>query len=115
MASLIYLNSKLSDAIYTLTVHEGDAQTRLAMVLSKLLILPVSSFPRELQKDFKWVIETIERGIGMRFPDTPPPSKLTRIQNRTARKVIERIVYIHDEICSLSEDSFDTTRENRTT
>ncbi len=98
MASLIYLSSKLSDAIYTLTVHEGDARTRLARVLPKLSILPVSSFPVKLREDFKWVRETIERGIGTRFPDTPPPSKLTGIQNRTARKVIEKIIYIHDEI-----------------
>ena len=32
MPSLQYINEKLSDAIYTLTIHEGDARKRVASV-----------------------------------------------------------------------------------
>ena len=36
MPSLQYINSKLSDVIYTLTIHEGDARKRIAAALPNL-------------------------------------------------------------------------------
>lgn len=98
MSSLQYINSKLSDAIYTLTVDEGDARTRLARILPEIKILSASSFPPDLQEDFEWVKSTIQRGVGFSPPDFPPPHKLTSIRNSTASKVIKRIVYIQDKI-----------------
>ena len=95
---LQYINEKLSDAIYTLTVHEGDARTRLACVSEKIQLLPGSSFPPNLQKDFLWVQETIKKGIGDRPINFPKPSKLHGIKNSTARKVIEKILFIQDVI-----------------
>ena len=106
MSSLQYLNEKLSDAIYILTVHEGDACTRLARAWHKLLILSPSSFPKELQKDYVWVKSMIKKGLKYksRQSDSPLPNKLTGIQNRTARKIIEKIVYIQCEINLLLEN-----------
>ena len=98
MTSLQYINSKLSDAIYILTVDEGDARTRLSKVIPKIKGLPTSSFPNELQEDFDWVKSTIQRGIGFHPPDFPPPHKLTGIYNPTASKVIKKLVYIQDKI-----------------
>jgi len=103
MSSLQYINSKLSDALYILTVDEGDARTRLARVLPKIIILSTSSFPAELQKDFDWVMSTIERGIGINPPGLPPPHKLTGITNHTASKVIKKLVDIQDRINSQLE------------
>ena len=100
MASLHYLNSKLSDALYILTVHEGDACTRLARVLPKLKILSLSSFPKDLRDDFQWVQSMIKKGNKNPFSNVLP-AKLTGIQNRTARKVIEKLVFIQDRINSL--------------
>jgi hypothetical protein len=62
MPSLQYINSRLSDAIYTLTIHEGDVRKRIAAVLPKLKILNPNTFPSNLVKDYTWVMETIERG-----------------------------------------------------
>lgn len=100
MTSFQYINSKLLDALYTLTVDEGDARTRLAKVLPKIIILSTSSFPTELQKDFDWVKSTIERGIGINTIGIPPPDKLTGITNFTASKVIKKLVDIQDRINS---------------
>jgi hypothetical protein len=98
MSSLEYVNSKLSDALYTLTIDEGDARTRLAKVLPKILHLSTSSFPEELQKDFDWVHSTIQRGIGSNLPGFPTPNKLTGITNTTASKVIIKLAYIQEKI-----------------
>ncbi|MFH1632657.1 MAG: hypothetical protein ABIG63_01405 [Chloroflexota bacterium] len=98
MSSLQYINSKLSDALYILTVDEGDARTRLARVLPKIKVLSTSSFPTELQKDFEWVKSKIEKGIGFRLPDSPPPYKLAGITNATASKVIKKLLEIQEVI-----------------
>jgi hypothetical protein len=98
MTSLHYINSKLLDAIYILTIDEGDARTRLAKVLPKIKFLSTSSFPLELQKDFDWVRSTMQRGIGVTAPGWPPPDKLTGITNATASKVIQKIVDIQYKI-----------------
>jgi hypothetical protein len=98
MSSLQYINSKLSDALYILTVDEGDARTRLARVLPKIKVLSTSSFPAELQKDFEWVKSKIEKGIGFHLPDSPPPYKLTGITNATASKVIKKLLEIQEVI-----------------
>ena len=98
MSSLVYINSKLSDAIYLLTVGEGDARTRLAQVIPKIKVLSTSSFPAELQQDIDWVKSKIDKGIGFHPPDFPPPHKLTGITNTTASKVIKRLLDIQDVI-----------------
>ena len=93
MASLRYIHEKLSDALYLITVHEGDACTRLARALPKLILSP-DSFPAEVREDFKWVMSILEKGSKTSNPNVLP-SKIRGIQNRTARKVIEKLVYIN--------------------
>ena len=106
MSSLQYINSKLSDAICTLTTHEGDAIRRVAAVLPKLKVLNPDSFPPNLVKDFKWVMETIERGRSKVLRDMPDYN-LPHIYNSTASKVIAKIVKIQDEIRSIVDDELD--------
>ena len=105
MSSLQYLNSKLSDAIYFLTIGEGDARTRLAKVVPKINILSTSSFPAQLQKDFEWVKSKIEKGTGFHPQDFPPADKLTGITNATASNVIKKLVDIQAAIESQLEST----------
>lgn len=109
MPSLQYINEKLSDAIFILTTHEGDARTRLAQILPKLILLTPSSFPNELQEDVKWIKSKIEQGIAYRNnlidKNIPPPSKLIGIRNSTASKVIKKLLYVQYEInCKVEND-----------
>jgi len=97
MPSLQYINSKLSDAIYTLTTHEGDARKRIAAVLPKLKTLNPNTFPSNLVKDYKWIMETIERGRSKVLREMPDYN-LPHIHNSTATKVIKKIIKIQDEI-----------------
>ena len=106
MPSLQYINSKLSDAIYTLTIHEGDARKRIAAVLPKLKILNPNTFPSNLVKDYKWVMETIERGRSKALRNMPDYT-LPHIKNSTASKVIAKIVKIQDEIQVLLDKELD--------
>ena len=102
---LSYINAKLCDAIYILAVDEGDARTRLAKTMPIILRLPTASFPEELQDEFDWVKNTINRGVGVYFPEFPV-QKLSRIQNRTASKVIKKILFIQDQIDTLLMENF---------
>ncbi len=97
MPSLQYINSKLSDAIYTLTIHEGDAKKRVAAVLPKLKVLNPKTFPSNLVEDYSWVMETIERGRSKGLHNMPDYT-LPHIRNSTASKIIARIVKIQNEI-----------------
>jgi hypothetical protein len=108
MTSLHYINSKLLDAIYILTIDEGDARTRLAKVLPKIKLLSTSSFPLELQNDFDWVKSTMQRGIGVTAPGWPPPDKLTGITNATASKVIQKIVDIQYKVDLLVDSEIES-------
>lgn len=106
MSSLQYINSKLSDAICTLTTHKGDARRRIAAVLPKLKVLNPENFPPNLKKDFKWAMETIERGRSKVLRDRPDYT-LPHIHNSTASKVIKKIVKIQDEIRTLVDEKLD--------
>ena len=106
MPSLQYINSKLSDAIYILTTHSGDARKRLAAALPNLKKLNPDSFPATLIKDYKWVRDTIERGrtkVKLGFPDHDLPN----IHNSTASKVIMKIVDIQDKIQILFDEELE--------
>ncbi len=98
MSSLQYINSKLSDAIYILTVHEGDARRRLMEAYPKLKILNPKSFPSGLAKDYSWVLETIERGRTKAKIEGVREIFLPHIHNSTASKVIAKIVKIQYEV-----------------
>jgi len=106
MPSLQYINSKLSDTIYILTTHPGDARKRLAASLPKLKKLNPNTFPERLRKEYKWVRETIERGrskVKLGFPD----HNLPHIHNSTASKVIMKIIDIQDKIQILFDEEVD--------
>jgi hypothetical protein len=108
MPSLQYINEKLSDAVYTLAVHEGDARTRLARVIPKIMIHSPSSFPKELQKDFEWIQSMIKKGCSTNPPGLPPPAKLTGIKNTTASEVIKKLVFIQEEIATQLKSNLDS-------
>ena len=105
MSSLNYINSKLYDAVYLLTIHEGDARTRLARAIPKLKILFPDEFPEDLRDDFRWVLKMIDKGLSYRKnikgKDWPSPSKLKSISNSTASNVIKKIVYIQSRITDI--------------
>ena len=103
MPSLQYINEKLSDAIYTLTIHEGDARKRIAAVLPKLKVLNPGTFPNNLIKEYRWVMVTIERGRS-RYMRKMPDFNLPHIRNSTASKIIKKIVKIQGEIQVLLDE-----------
>jgi len=103
MPSLQYINEKLSDAIYSLTIHEGDARKRVASVLPILKKLNPNTFPSNLVKEYRWVMETIVRGRSKVLREMPDYT-LPHIKNSTASKVIVKILKIQDEIQVLLDE-----------
>ena len=103
MPSLKYINEKLSDAIYTLTIHEGDARKRVASVLPILKKLGPNTFPSNLVEEYRWVMETIERGRSKVLREMRDYT-LPHIRNSTASKVIAKILKIQYEIQILLDE-----------
>lgn len=90
-----YFRTKMSDVILTLTIHEGDARTRLANVFPKLLVLPTNVLPDHLQRKFDEVMRKLKIGCATSVPGTSV-AKVGGIKNSTASKMISDLVECYD-------------------
>ena len=102
MPSLIYINEKLTDAVYRLAVGPGDVRARLISVLPKLLLLIGSDLPAKQKKDLDWIqMKITEKNRSpYGYDDT---RSLRRMRNSTGSKIAERIVCLQDEVSMLIE------------
>ena len=90
-----YFKQKMSDIILTLTIHEGDARTRLATVYPKLFVLPTNVLPKHLQQKFDKVMQKLKIGCATNVPGTRV-AKVRGIRNSTASKMILILVDCYD-------------------
>ena len=97
MHSLNYINAKMYNAVYIFATDEGDARRRLAAAIPYLQMIPPELLPEKYQKDFRWAMETIERGRS-KYRNGRADYTLPHIKNGTASKVLKIIVNIQDGI-----------------
>lgn len=98
MSDSYYALEKLNQAVRLLAIGEGDVRSRLNEAY--LVFHPVQErdFPDHLKKDWMWICEQLTR--------FEPPYEgrgrveytLSKIQNRTGRKIAERIVTLYHEL-----------------
>lgn len=89
-----------------MAIHPGDANTRLASEIDQILVLWPSDIPAQYKVRFDELVELIQSsseaaqliGVGLR------PSKIGRIQNRTAAKYIKLLIDIENELAIQIED-----------
>jgi len=93
-----YFIAKLSEINRRMAIHEGNASRRLANEAVAILLLPSSDVPGKYKKDFLELRRLIEATIKKLPAPGLTPSKLGRIQNRTASKYIQMLLSIEDYI-----------------
>ena len=94
MASLLYFNEKLSDAVIELATGPGDVRSRLYSILPKILILSGYSLPPELKKELNWIQDKLTEKNKTQY-GYDLGRTLRRMRNNTGSKIAERIVENH--------------------
>lgn len=95
MTSLRY-REKFSRALYCLAVREGDVRNRLRGAYDQLRVLRADEVPSAIRGEWRCILEDLtKRGPLIYESGVAPKSSinhtLDRMQNRTARKIAERI------------------------
>lgn len=93
-----YFLGKLSMINYNIAIHEGDANRRLASQAVKVLLLPASEVPENFKKDYDKLITLIETTIKDLPAPGLTPTRLGKIQNRTASKYLKMLYDIEEEV-----------------
>ncbi len=93
-----YFLGKLSDINFQMAIHEGNAYTRLASQAINIYKLPTSEVPENYIRQYKKLICLIEVTISRLPAPGLTPTKLQRIQNKTAAKYLKLLFEIQDEI-----------------
>ncbi|MCP3923082.1 MAG: hypothetical protein GY714_10900 [Desulfobacterales bacterium] len=88
----IYFSSKLADINYRISVHEGNANQRLASEALKISLLPSYEVPDEFKIDYEKLLKLIKETL--KSSQGRIPTRLLSIQNRTAIKYIELLINI---------------------
>jgi hypothetical protein len=103
--NLSYAYEKLSQAVFLLATGEGDVRSRLrAAYLEFSAVLP-DSLPENLQEDFEWIRSELTKRDA-RFPgDGKLDATLFRMQNRTGKKIAERIFELVQKVQRIYERS----------
>jgi len=103
MASLLYIDEKLSDAVIKLATEPGDVRSRLRSILPKILILFEPSLPPELKKELNWIQDKLteknKTQYGYKIDRT-----LRIMRNNTGSKIAERIVDLQLRVAELLEE-----------
>lgn len=89
-----YALEKFSEAVRILAIGEGDVRSRLNSAF--LVFHPVAErdLPPELVDDWKWIMHQLTRFPSQRGGCDTVERTLRKIQNRTGKKIAERIVYL---------------------
>ena len=99
-----YFLSKLCEINYRMSVHEGDANHRLASEAENIVLFPSADVPSQHRRAF----ETMKRSINetlkdVRFPFSP--SKILHIRSVTAAKYIGLLISIEQSLRNEAEST----------
>lgn len=92
----LYLLEKLSDINYRMSVHQGDANQRLASEAKKLLLIPIKEIPDKYLDDFKDLLEKVNNTIRGQNNSGLTLVRISGIKNVTASKYIKLLIDIEE-------------------
>jgi len=103
-----YVDEKLSAAVRALALGPGDMRSRLVTAHLCMHTLRDSDFPIDLQKDWRWISKQISQRGPIAGADGTVhigsvENTMQRIQNRTAVKIAERLLALHQAITERSQ------------
>ena len=94
-----YAHEKLFEAMQGLALGAGDVRSRLEIAFESFYTLETHHFPKELQKDWEWVMKQMTRFGPLYRADgrewlSPVHHTMQRIKNKTGVKIAEKIFYL---------------------
>lgn len=101
--SLLYINEKLSDAVYKLATGPGDVRSRLYSILPKILVLSGHSLPPELKKELNWTKDKLTEKNRTQY-GYDQGRTLRRMRNNIGSKIAESIVDLQFRVEELIEE-----------
>ncbi|PIS42396.1 MAG: hypothetical protein COT24_03790 [Candidatus Kerfeldbacteria bacterium CG08_land_8_20_14_0_20_40_16] len=99
VTSINYFYGKLFDINYRISVHEGNANQRLASEAAKILYQLGPSqevVPRRYREEFSKLVRLIEATIKSLPQPGLTPTRLKGIKNKTAVKYIKMLIDIQN-------------------
>ncbi|MDE0504491.1 MAG: hypothetical protein OXI86_10455 [Candidatus Poribacteria bacterium] len=98
-----YALGNLEQAVYSLTVGEGNVRQRLLNAHSILIAVFEDDFPEHLVEDWKWVQEQWTRFGPVMTPNGEVflgsvENTLRRIRNRTGARIAVRLVTLRNDL-----------------
>ena len=97
MAAAASVHERLNRALVALATGRGDVRSRLEPAAMALDPLQATDFPAQLQADFRWIMEQLQRYEPNRG-EGRIKATLQRIQNSTGEKIAHRIVELHEKV-----------------
>lgn len=99
-----YFLSKLFEINYRMSIHEGDANHRLASEAENIVVFPSEDVPNEHRLAF----EELKKLLNATLSDLPfpfSPSKIRNIRNVTAAKYIKLLIAIEQSLRNEEEST----------
>lgn len=99
-----YFLSKLCEINYRMSVHEGDANHRLASEAENIVVFPSADVPSEHRYAFQEMKKVLNATLSdVRFPFTP--AKIRGIRNVTAARYIALLITIEQNLRNEAEST----------
>lgn len=96
--SVAYAHIKFSQAIRDMAVGEGDVRSRLEAAYWTLEPIDPDELPTPLDTHFRWICQQLTRRE-RRWPmDSSVRASLASMQNKTGRRIAERLLEIHEAL-----------------
>jgi len=96
----LYIQEKLSMAVYELAIGKGDICSRLLDAFHELVTLTPENFPPELQEDWNWIYKNLTKKEPTRNSKGEVifgsvQNTLSHIRNSTGSKIASRILDLY--------------------
>jgi hypothetical protein len=98
-----YFTGKLGGINYSMAIHEGDANKRLASQAENIFRLSQIAVPEKYRKEFEKLHKLIEATLDSINFAGLTPVRITGIRNSTASKYIKLLLEIEEELKSMRQ------------
>jgi len=97
MGDVNYAYTNFSEAVDIMATHPGNIKDRLVAANNQFSPVTKEHFPKELQEDYKWVIEMLTKKNPL-FDEGSVKATLYGMHTKTAVKIAEKIVFLKNRL-----------------
>ncbi len=88
-------------AVQSLATGPGDVRSRLENAFLSIVVFQENDLPKEIQKDFSWVVKSLTKKESRYLNEGSLHSTLAQIKNVTGSKIAKRIFAMYKTIIRL--------------